>query len=53
MPNVIIGLILIAAGILIVKEFPDISGYQRSEMTYAGILFGIILIAIGIILMVW
>ncbi len=48
--NIIIGIILLVIGAFIIKEFPDISGYQRKEMTSAGIIFGVILALIGLVL---
>lgn len=49
----IIGLLLAAIGFLIIKEFPDIQKYQRKEMTRAGIFFGLALLFIGIIIVIF
>jgi len=49
----IIGLILLAIGFLILKYFPDISSYQKNEMTLSGILIGILFALIGIGLLIF
>jgi hypothetical protein len=47
------GVLLIFVGFLILKYFPDISGYQKKEMTLSGILIGIVIILIGIGLIIF
>lgn len=48
----LIGGALIAGGLIMVFAFPDISDYQYSSFSHAGILIGIVLIGIGIALLV-
>jgi len=38
---------LILAGFALIFVFPDITDYQPSQMSWAGIFIGILLIAIG------
>jgi hypothetical protein len=49
----IFGLLMIIVGFLILKYFPDISGYQKKEMTMTGILIGVILFLVGIGLIIF
>ncbi len=51
--NKLIGVFAILVGFWFLKYFPDISGYQKREMTMTGILIGIILLLIGIGLLVF
>jgi len=48
----VIGFILAVVGFLILKFFPDISGYQKEGMTLSGILIGVIIILIGVGLLI-
>jgi hypothetical protein len=47
------GLILAALGIFLAFEFPDITEYQRAEMSKTGILVGLILVIIGVYLLIF
>lgn len=47
------GLLLVIFGFLILKFFPDIERYQRSEMTITGILIGALLFLAGILLIIF
>jgi hypothetical protein len=49
----IFGLLMIIVGFLLLKYFPDIHHYQRSEMTMTGILIGAVLFLVGIGLVIF
>jgi hypothetical protein len=48
-----LGLLLIILGFFILKFFPDIDRYQRSEMTVTGILIGAMFLLVGILLVIF
>ena len=49
----IVGLILIAVGLLTLRNFPGIGQSQREEMALGGILIGLILFLIGVVILVF
>lgn len=49
----IVGIIFMILGFLILRFFPDIVRYQRSEMTMAGILIGIVFFGLGLTLLIF
>ena len=48
-----IGILLALVGILMLKFFPDIADYQSEGLTKSGIVIGIVLIAMGALLIVF
>jgi hypothetical protein len=48
----VIGIILALVGLLMLKFFPDLSDYQSAGFSKAGILIGVVLIAIGAIMLI-
>ena len=49
----ILGLIAVFLGVLVLKYFPDMSDYQKKQMTMSGILIGIILCIAGAIMIIF
>jgi hypothetical protein len=47
------GIVLIIVGFWFLKYFPDMSDYQRKEMTMTGILMGITFFLVGIGLLIF
>jgi uncharacterized membrane protein (DUF441 family) len=45
-----IGILLALAGLLMLKFFPDMLDYQSPEFSKSGILIGLVLIAIGVVM---
>lgn len=47
----VLGIILIIAGFLIVKNFPGVSHYQSEKMALTGVFIGLIILFAGLALL--
>lgn len=49
----LLGILLVVIGFLILRRFPDISGYQRPEMLATGLFIGAAAFVVGIALIIF
>ena len=49
----ILGLLAIFVGFLILKYFPDIADFQKSQMTMSGIVIGVVVAVIGVVMLIF
>jgi hypothetical protein len=49
----LLGLLLMALGVLIIRYFPDITEYQRPEFLRAGLFLGAVLFVAGLALLIF
>ena len=49
----IFGLLAVFLGFLILKYFPDVSDFQKSQMTLFGVLIGVALSIAGIVMLIF